>query len=145
MTSLKTIFNVAFNNADFTARDEKKAFAQLNATILSGMNEFPIFDAPRTLYRFVGFPQLPKGLDVRENEIMKDLEEGRITLSNPIEFNDPMDPIIRVWAELQRKDSQLQIDKNIRKLLTEIMSHFRIGCFVHEPITPFAIDRKSVV
>ena len=145
MTTLNTIFEIASNNADYVDKDAKKAFSQLNATLLKGMKEFPVFNEPCSLYRFVGFPQLQIGFDVRENEIMKDLEEGRITLSNPIGFNDPMDPIIRVWAELQREDSQLQIDKNIRRLLTDIMSHFRVGCFVHEPITPFVVDKNNNV
>ena len=84
----------------------------------------------RTLYRFSGFARQRKDKPISENEIINDIREGRITLSNPMNFNDPMDPLIRVWAEeLVKANSSLQIGA-IAKLIEMAMKPFRIGCMM---------------
>lgn len=110
------------------------AFYHINNLILEELNLFPKQTEVRELYRFVGFPPLRRNKDISENEVIKDIREGRITLGNPMRFNDPMDPIIRVWIEKQCKNKSN--DKNIQimsRLINYAMNSFRICSLVREP------------
>ena len=80
------------------------AYYHINNLILEELNLLPKQTDVRELYRFVGFPPLRRGKDISENEVIKDIREGRITLGNPMKFNDPMEPIIRVWIEKHCKN-----------------------------------------
>ena len=84
----------------------------------------------RTLYRFSGFARQRKDKPISENEIIKDIRDGRITLSNPMNFNDPMDPLIRVWAEELVKDNPSAQAGAIAQLIDMAMKPFRIGCLM---------------
>ncbi len=110
------------------------AYYHINNLILEELNLLPKQTDVRELYRFVGFPPLRRGKDISENEVIKDIREGRITLGNPMKFNDPMDPIIRVWIEKHCKNKTR--DKNIQimsRLINFAMNSFRICSLVREP------------
>ena len=110
------------------------AYYHINNLILEELNLLPKQTNVRELYRFVGFPPLRRGKDISENQVIKDIREGRITLGNPMKFNDPMDPIIRVWIEKQCKNKTR--DKNIQimsQLINFAMNSLRICSLVREP------------
>lgn len=91
---------------------------------------------PKSLYRFTGFGRQRKDKPISENEIIKDIRDGRITLSNPMNFNDPMDPLIRVWAEELVKNNPSAEARVIAQLIEMAMSPFRIGCMMD------SVDRR---
>lgn len=67
--------------------DEFKGLPQLNGT--------------HRLYHFVGIPN-KLGLE----SLILDITHNRITLANPKNFNNPMDPILREWLEMQIRDAK---------------------------------------
>jgi len=109
------------------------AFNHVKGLVREELGWLPKDNSKRFLYRFVGFPPTRRGKDISENEIIKDIRDGRITLSNPMTFNDPMDPLIRVWAEEQSLRRRSEHDFEIMaKLINAAMNSFRIGCLAHE-------------
>lgn len=62
------------------------------------------------------------------NELKQDIKNGRITLSNPYKFNDPMDPLLKVWIKLQEKDSHNKIDKKLFRAAKTALKNLRICC-----------------
>lgn len=83
--------------------------------------ELPQLKATHHLYRFVGIPEK----EGRESLIL-DIAHNRITLSNPKNFNDPMDPILREWLKMQICDAKLEEDGKTFKLLKNAFKHLRI-------------------
>ena len=90
----------------------------------------------KSLYRFTGFGRQRKDKPISENEIIKDIRDGRITLSNPMNFNDPMDPLIRVWVEELVKANPTAHPGVIVQMIDMAMKPFRIGCMMD------SVDRK---
>lgn len=116
--------------------DDIPAFDHVCRLIRGELDAMPKETHDRILYRFVGFPTYGTHRDISEDEILDDIKLGRITLSNPINFNDPMDPIIRVWAEerqkLQTRDRDL---KRVAELIHKATAHFRICSLIGEKKT----------
>ena len=83
--------------------------------------ELPQLKATHHLYRFVGIPEK----EGRESLIL-DIAHNRITLSNPKNFNDPMDPILREWLKMQICDAKFEEDGKTFKLLKNALKHLRI-------------------
>lgn len=112
----------------------------INQKIEEGLREFAPVRKPLTLYRFVSFPSLShKESKANINPIINDILSGGVTLGNPANFNDPFDPILKTWADLQRKEAKV-----VRHALKDMTSHIRIGCFVREPQTPFVYDGQTL-
>lgn len=119
MKSLKDIFQA------------NRVYDDIKADIMNSLGEMSQGKSTRTLYRFISFPKKMRGTnDYEENEVIKDIRLMRISLANPMLFNDPMDPIVKVWIEkycpsLLAGDSQADV--------TKVMGNFRICSMVHTP------------
>lgn len=77
---------------------------------------------PKTLCRFTSIPD--KECEIDENPVIQDIKGNRVTLSNPYNFNDPMDPILKVWIANNRRREKDKFQKkfflNCECLLKEV-------------------------
>lgn len=90
------------------------------------LNELSLIEnarVPRTLMRFYRLSN-KEGYD----EVKRDISRGRLTTSNPFKFNDPMDPILKVWIELQKNGSWNKYDKKLFKTAYNALKNLRICC-----------------
>lgn len=78
---------------------------------------------PKSYIRFCGLSN-SKGYD----EIKTDIQNNRITLSNPFKFNDPMDPILKVWVNMQKKEQPQKTNKELFKIAKNALKNLRICC-----------------
>lgn len=70
------------------------------------------------------------GISSKESfeEIIKDIREGRLTFSNPFNFNDPMDPILKVWIKVHKKQASDRHDKKFFNMVSNALKNMRICC-----------------
>ena len=70
------------------------------------------------------------GISSKESfeEIKKDILEGRLTFSNPFNFNDPMDPILKVWIKIHKNQAGDHRDKKFFKMVANALKNMRICC-----------------
>ena len=83
--------------------------------------ELPQLKGTHRLFRFVSIPN-----NVGRESLIQDITQNRITLSNPKNFNDPMDPILREWLKMQIRDTKFNEDAKTFKLLKNALTHLRI-------------------
>ena len=83
--------------------------------------ELPQLKGTHRLFRFVSIPN-----NVGRESLIQDITHNRITLSNPENFNDPMDPILREWLIMQIRDAKIKEDAKTFKLLKNALKHLRI-------------------
>lgn len=81
---------------------------------------------PKTLCRFISIPNLKCEID--ENQVIQDIKNNRVTLSNPYNFNDPMDPILNVWIKINKEKEKDVIQKDCFKLLERALKDVRMCC-----------------
>lgn len=129
MRNLKTIFNLENPQPHMDIAMEGimdgnsgSAFAHCVELLFDEFNELPQVTRPCRLFRFVGVPSKGEG---RES-IITDVIQNRITLGNPENFNDPMDPIIREWLKQQGKSVNSKIESKTFKLLKSALKRLRI-------------------
>lgn len=84
-------------------------------------NELPQLEGTHRLFRFVSIPN-----NAGRESLIQDITQNRITLSNPKNFNDPMDPILREWLKMQIRDTKFNEDAKMFKLLKNALTHLRI-------------------
>lgn len=99
------------------------AYEHLLRLIHDELSQISNENFPQTFLRFCSLANA-KGYE----EIKKDIQDGRITLSNPFKFNDPMDPILKVWLDLQKKESWNQQEKHFFKMAKNALKNLRICC-----------------
>lgn len=93
--------------------------------------KLPTLDEERSLFRFTGFPpQEIEKWDANKEGTIGDIINNRITLSNPKNFNDPMDPIIKAWCERRKIHSTNNFDKKLYQLIDYTLGRIRICCLV---------------
>lgn len=85
---------------------------------------------PRTYLRFSGLSS-DKGYE----EIKEDIKSGRITLSNPFKYNDPMDPLLKVWIGLQRKKAWNKREKQFFGTTMKALKNLRVCCMADSSLT----------
>lgn len=107
--------------------NSERAFDHVNSLIYEELSKLEDIDTSISLFRFTGIPDIGTPND---NPVIKDIELGRITLGNPDQFNDPMDPILREWAKLQIKSSKDKYEKDLFKIAQQALQRLRIGCLV---------------
>lgn len=98
------------------------AFNHCIEQLYQEFQELPDLEESQTLFRFVGLPS--KG--VGRESILQDISRNRITLSNPKNFNDPMDPILREWLNIQVKNSRNRLDKKAFRIMKNALKRLRI-------------------
>lgn len=97
------------------------AYQQCIEHLFDEFKELPQLKGSHRLFRFVGVPNI-----VGRESLIQDITHNRITLSNPKNFNDPMDPILREWLGMQIRDAKFEEDVKTFKLLKNALKHLRI-------------------
>ena len=85
----------------------------------------------RSFYRFNSIPTLGKDekVDIEKDPVINDVLNNSLTFSNPDNFNDPMDPIIKVWLKNRKKESMGKTEKKLFKMLSNILGkNLRVAC-----------------
>lgn len=128
MRNLKTIFNV--DNPTFHMDvamegihdgDYGSAYSHCIEQLFEEFRELPQMTGTHRLLRFVS---IPKG-EGRE-PLLQDITRNRITLANPKKFNDPMDPILREWLDMQIRHAEYYEDTKTFMLLKNALKRLRI-------------------
>ena len=101
--------------------DYGSAYQHCIDQLFEEFKELPQLSGTHRLFRFVSIPN-SKG---RES-LFQDITRNRITLANPKNFNDPMDPILREWLEMQIQDAEYREDAETFKLLKNALKRLRI-------------------
>lgn len=130
MRNLKTIFNVENPSFHMDIAMEGiidgnygSAYKHCIEQLFDEFKELPQLNGTHRLYRFVGIPN-----KVGRESLIQDIAHNRITLANPKIFNDPMDPILREWLEMQIRDAKFNEDARTFKLLKTALKRLRICC-----------------
>ena len=97
----------------------------------------------RTLFRFTGLiaagEKNGEKWDGEKCYAFNDIKNGRLSFGAPKLFNDPMDPLIRVWAKSRLKhpddfdDAMLALSEPNDNLMTRIRNTFK---FLRDRFTP---------
>lgn len=128
MRNLKTIFNVEYptSHMDIAMEGIKdgdfgSSYQHCIEKLFDEFKELPQLKGTHRLFRFVSIPN-----NVGRESLIQDITHNRITLANPKNFNDPMDPILREWLEMQIRDAKFIEDAKTFKLLKNALKHLRI-------------------
>ncbi len=60
--------------------------------------------------------------------VIKDIVNEALTFAKPKVFNDPMDPIIREWMDLKKKEAVTKLDKRFFQYLKNSLENLRVCC-----------------
>ncbi len=82
-----------------------------------------------SLFRFTRFPAKTDWHDF-ECPIIKDIRDNAITLSSPNDFNDPMDPLIKVWLKRKQHNNDRE-NRILYQLIEKSLDNIRICCLVN--------------
>ena len=128
MRNLKTIFNVEYptSHMDIAMEGIKdgdfgSSYQHCIEKLFDEFKELPQLKGTHRLFRFVSIPN-----NVGRESLIQDITHNRITLANPKNFNDPMDPILREWLDMQIRDAKFKEDAKTFKLLKSALKHLRI-------------------
>lgn len=117
-------------------------------------NELKFFDeyrGSRILFRFAGLKDIEevykdanstkeKRRQAEEDPVIADIRSNALSLSNPLYFNDPMDPILRVWLKLKEKKCKKGNDSEFFSLASKAIGRVRIACFCGKGNNPTIND-----
>lgn len=82
-----------------------------------------------TAFRFTSIPKIKRVSSLEDNPVIKDILNGSLTFSNPANFNDPMDPILREWLNIQKKEANDKKSQSLFGMMNEVIkSNLRISC-----------------
>ena len=109
------------------------------------------YKGPKVLFRFAGLTEIEeicketntaneKREKAEKDYVITDIRNNAVTLSNPSKFNDPMDPILRVWLKLKEKEYAKGHDTKFFSLATKAIGRARIACFCGKGINPTIND-----
>ena len=73
---------------------------------------------------------------------IKDLKNSRITLADPMEFDDPVDCLVFPWMEKNAEAVKTEGEKTAARLINKAFSYVRIKCFVRNSPLPTASDPR---
>ena len=73
---------------------------------------------------------------------INDLKKSQITLSDPDEFDDPVDCLVFPWMEKNSADAKTDGDRVAARLINEAFSYVRIKCFVRNAPLPTVKDPR---
>lgn len=75
---------------------------------------------------------------------IKDLKKSQITLTDPAEFDDPVDCLVFPWMNKNTSAALTEGDKLASRLINEAFSYVRIKCFVRNAPLPSMSDPRPV-
>lgn len=96
----------------------------------------------RSLFRFTSLVANGERWECDNCYAFNDIKNGRLTFAAPSHFNDPMDPLIKAWAEWRRIHHGGRDDKRLYGLINETLSKIRICCLV-DPLR-YKVKKKSL-
>lgn len=101
----------------------------------------PVITEERTLFRFTGFKEPEKGeiWNPEDDYTLQDIRDKSLSFAAPRYFNDPMDPLIKAWAEWRKIHNEDKDDKTLYQLINQVLDRIRISCLVD----PLRGDKKS--
>ena len=97
----------------------------------------------RFFCRFSSIPAVGKSekVDIEKDPVINDVLNDSLTFSNPTNFNDPMDPIIKVWLKNRKKGSPDETEKKLFEMLSKILvKNLRVAC-----VASSNSDRKGTI
>lgn len=113
--------------------NSEAAHNHLTELFYEELKALPLETKTRQLFRFSAIPNI-KDVDFVHNPLIKDIRNGSLTLSNPKKFNDPMDPILWEWLNINK---DIEVEKKFRKIFKMekniLEKNLRICCLV-DPI-----------
>lgn len=126
-TSNSFLLDVACENLQDGNKNSAYRYIIKHLTAL--FKHFLSFEKEYTLFRFMRFPS-SKTAD--ENSVIKAIRNKEIAFASPTTFNDPMDPLIKVWLKNKKMQAKRDIDdKKMYELIQFILkNHIRIICFL---------------
>lgn len=81
------------------------------------------------VFRFTSIPVIKECESFEGNPIIRDILSDSLTFSNPANFNDPMDPILRAWINIQKLETSCKQDKKLYDSVEKIIkSNIRMSC-----------------
>lgn len=107
----------------------------------------PFVKKERALFRFTGLKAA--GEEKGEKWIgekcyaFNDIKNGNLTFGNPKLFNDPMDPLIKAWAEWRKIHHDDRDDKIFYQLINRILGKIRI-CSLVDPMRNVVRRGKNI-
>lgn len=136
--TLNELFNLDVSNAawldmafeNYCDGNKGSTYRALIMHLVEIFKHYLSFDDEMTMFRFMGFPSGYENVD--DNPVIKAIRKKEIALASPTLFNDPMDPLIKVWLkhkqnQAKRYDAEQKMYHLIQKVLD---NHVRIGCFL---------------
>lgn len=126
-TSNSFLLDVACENLQDGNKNSAYRYIIMHLTAL--FKHFLSFEKEYALFRFMRFPPSKTAY---ENSVIKAIRNKEIALASPTTFNDPMDPLIKVWLKNRKRQAKRDIDdKKMYELIQFILAnHIRIGCFL---------------
>lgn len=101
--------------------DHGSAYQHCVDQLFEEFKELPPLRGTHRLFRFVRIPK-----STGRESLFQDITRNRITLANPKNFNDPMDPILREWLDMQIKNAEYREEAGTFKLLKNALKQLRI-------------------
>lgn len=95
------------------------------------------------LFRFSGFPNSQD--NAKNDPVIRDIVTDSITVSNPKNFNDPMDPLLKVWLNIKQKRSYKKYDAKIFKMFKNICGQIRISCLSNYDVLSNIKDKSPLM
>lgn len=81
------------------------------------------------VFRFTSIPVIKECESFEGNPIIRDILSDSLTFSNSANFNDPMDPILRAWINIQKLETSCKQDKKLYDSVEKIIkSNIRMSC-----------------
>lgn len=115
--------------------------AHLDDLFYEVFQSIPAITEEKTLLRFAGFKEPEKGekWNPEDDYTLQDIRDNSLSFAAPRFFNDPMDPLIKAWAEWRKIHDEDKDDKTLYRLINQVLDRIRISCLVD----PFRDTKKS--
>lgn len=106
--------------------------AHLDDLFYEVFQNIPVITEERTLFRFTGFKEPEKGeiWNPEDDYTLQYIRDKSLSFAAPLYFNDPMDPLIKAWAEWRKVHYEDKDDKVLYRLINEVLDRVRISCLV---------------
>ena len=115
------------------------ALQHIDELCYDAFNTIPLSYKERHLLRFVKLtsPCVKKCNTIEDKKntechIIKDIINNEITLSSPKKFNDPMDPLIKIWLADRKNKNKDKIERKTYQFIDNTIDKIRICCMASQ-------------
>lgn len=109
--------------------NDSDVHAHLLRLLREELSQITSENVPKSLLRFCSISNEKSFI-----EIKKDIQQGRLTFSNPFNFNDPMDPILKVWIKMNKRIEDNSLNKKFFKSVVNALKNLRICCMADSTV-----------